>query len=719
MKTLPTNRLVATIGIWLVFGFHAPFLFAQKTYSIKAIGLLDNEHTRNDGFREMSLESLDGSGRVFGVARRFNGSSSQLGNSTWVYDGAHSKVVGLTDAAHTSSFGVRDSSIFHVSQAGKAVGTASLYNGASIQVGQSAWFFDGKSTIDLSLKDSNHTGTGGARYSDIQTFNEAGFVVGTSDRFNGNLRTGRSLWRFDGSTTSIIGFTDAAHTRNDGYKNSVIQGMLANGTVVGSSERFDGASQSGNTAWVFDGTAKRVGFTDAEHTGAGNQQSSGVSKFTQAGQFVGTSRRYSGTNDLGTTAWVYDGASTKKIGLVSSEFVRNDGYKQSEIRHVNESGVVTGHSFRYDSSTGEARGGSAWLYDGTSTTKIGLIDAQHTSSIGTQSSDATYLNSAGHVAGRSTRYSGINESGQSAWVYNGSLTSRVGFSDAAHTRNDGHQESTIFKLSNSGFAAGRSARYTGANYSGDSAWIFDGNLTRQIGLSGGEFTSDVGWSSNNIIALTESGNAIGSAARYNGGANYLGDSIWRFDGVDSQKIGLYTTDFFVRNDGVAYSVVQNVNANGDVSGVANRYDGANSIGQSAWYFDSDLDQTTELLFSVRPSDGYAYSSVSYLGEDGMVLGTYRLFDATGVDLGFRAFYFSIDDGMVELGSMVDGGLSNNGWSSLASVIRVHGTDYILGQGTTAIGTGFSPYLLTAVPEPSSMTVLLMIGFAILCRRRRL
>ena len=105
-------------------------------------------------------------------------------------------------------------------------------------------------------------------------------------------------------------------------------------------------------------------------------------------------------------------------------------------------------------------------------------------------------------------------------------------------------------------------------------------------------------------------------------------------------------------------------------------------------------QTFSLSLSTR-SDGYAFSSARYLSEDGLILGDYTLFDAFDNNLGQRAFYFTIADGLHDLGSLVDGGLATNGWDSLASAIRTNGQGQILGHGKlTSQSSGQMAYLLT-------------------------
>jgi len=95
--------------------------------------------------------------------------------------------------------------------------------------------------------------------------------------------------------------------------------------------------------------------------------------------------------------------------------------------------------------------------------------------------------------------------------------------------------------------------------------------------------------------------------------------------------------------------------------------------------------------------GYAYSSVAYLGEDGLALGTYTLFDAFDNVLGERAFSFTVADGLHDLGLLIEDGLTASGWDYLADAIRTNSSGQILGQGKlTSQADGQMSYLLTPV-----------------------
>lgn len=108
--------------------------------------------------------------------------------------------------------------------------------------------------------------------------------------------------------------------------------------------------------------------------------------------------------------------------------------------------------------------------------------------------------------------------------------------------------------------------------------------------------------------------------------------------------------------------------------------------------------TVPLQVSVR-SDGYAYSESTFLGENGVVLGYYRVYNGMTY-AGERVLYWSPDEGLHDLGQLVDGGLDENGWAALGRAIQVNGLGQILGYGVAEglSGPSRSAYLLTPVPE---------------------
>ena len=324
---------------------------AAPLYNIVPLGLDDLEHTRNDGYK-ISLAGysneyhLNEAGQVYGYAYRFNGGSTQLGQSVWLYDGATTIKIGLTGAEHTRNDGYKSSEAFQLNEAGQVLGYSYRYNGGSTDMGYSAWLYDGATTIELGLTGSEYTRNDGYKSSAAYWLNKAGQTVGYSTRYNGGSTIlGNSAWLYDGATTIDIGLTGPEH-----YE-STIEQLNEAGQVRGWSRRSGG----GLSAWVYDGaTTIEVGLTGTEYTRNDGYKYSQAYRLNEAGQVSGSSQRYNGgSTDLGRSAWLYDGATTIEIGLTGTEYTRNDGYKSSVAYKLNEAGQVRGLSRRYN-------GGSAF-----------------------------------------------------------------------------------------------------------------------------------------------------------------------------------------------------------------------------------------------------------------------------------------------------------------------------------------------------------------------
>jgi hypothetical protein len=648
----------------------APAVFAVPTYKIATLGFTGPEYTRNDGYKVSGAEQLNEAGQAIGGSQRYNGNIG-LGQSAWLYNGATTINIGLTENEHTHVNGSSQSIAFELNESGQVRGWSQRFNPSCTcfdpDWGLSAWLYDGSATINVGLTGPEHTRNDGFKDSRTVELNGAGQVTGHSRRYNGGIEElGLSVWLYDGTTTIDIGLTGSEHTRNDGSK------------------------------YIFAG------------------------RLNEAGQVFGHSYRYNGGSEgLGLSAWFYDGATTIDIGLTGSEHTRSDGHKDSYARRLNDAGQVIGNSQRYNGGV-QDWGRSAWLYDGASTIDIGLTGSEFTSSSGFKHSDPTKLNESGQVTGSSSRYNGGSEElGLGAWFYDGSTTIVIGLTGSEHTRSDGYKFSLTSQLNETGQVIGYSQRYNCCVQNwGRSAWLYDGATTIDIGLTGSEHTRSDGFKYSFASQLNEAGQAIGDSERYNGGTTYLGQDAWLYDGATTTNIGLTGAEH-TRNTGYKFSDATELNDVGQAIGYSQRYNGGSTdLGQDAWFYDPLLDQTFALTLSTR-SDGYAFSSADYLGEDGLVVGTYTLFDAFDNNLGDRAFYFTVADGLHDLGSLVDGGLSANGWDNLVvghlfGTLRANDLGQILGLGKLTSQTdGVMAYLLTPViPEPSAL-ILAMFGTMVL------
>ena len=550
------------------------------------------------------------------------------------------------------------------------------------------------SIVPLGFDDLEHTRDDGYKYSIPEQLNEAGQVTGYSSRYNGGTNfLGYSAWLYDGVTTINVGLTGPEYTHNNGYKETELDELNEAGQVTGYSVRYNGGN--GTSAWIYDGaTTIDIGLTGPEHTRENGSKESYVSQLNEAGQVRGHSERYNGGSTfMGETAWLYDGATTIELGLIGPAYTRSDGYKFSRASYLNEAGQVIGYSGRYNGSTN--LGSSAWLHDAETTIELGLTGLEHTRNDGYRNSQAEFglLNEAGQVAGISARFDGDTDFGQSAWLYDGMTTINIGLTSAEHTRNDGYKYSLPLRMNEAGQVAGDSNRYNGSADFGQSAWLYDGATTIELGLTGPEHTRNDGRRFSSSPELNEAGQVAGNSARYNGGA-YWGSSAWLYDGVTTIDIGL-TGSEYTRSDGYKFSYTRGLNNAGQVWGTSDRYNGGSTyLGDDPWLYDPVLDQTFSLHLSTR-SDGYAGSSIRYLGEDGLVVGTYDLYDSLDNYLGSRIFYFTVADGLHDLGPLVDGGLAANGWEHLATALGANSLGQIIGTGArTGGGDGSVTYLLT-------------------------
>lgn len=627
-----------------------------RQFDITAVNPLNAEHTRNDGYQYAYLSQMNASGWVVGASDRFNGTSNNLGRSAWVYNGSNTSIIGLINAEHTSSSGFRDNYAVRVTNSGFILGLASRYGGTSTYSGQSIWVSNGSSTTKIGLTGASFTKSDGFQSNSYQDFNESGRAFGSAQRYNGSATIGQSVWYYNGSTTSEIGLLDTQHTMSNGTRqNEALQSFHGN-HVLGTSYRYD---TSGN--WK------------------------------------------------GLSAWVSNGSSTTQLGFTDAQYTRADGWKDSRPIDANSSGFVVGHSNQYNGTNSFVER-SAWYYNGSSTTKIGLSDTMHKNASGFSFQDVKALSESGHAAGLTERYNGgTTYLGQSAWSYNGSTNRQIGLYSAEHTRNTGRIDNSIAITNEVGGVTGFAERWNGgATYLGRSAWVDNGSGTTKIGLTDAMHTRSNGFQNSSISGYANNGTVSGTSQRFNGSSVDMGQSAWHFDGTTTKNISLSSPEFS-RNDGYHNSVITFTNSLGQVVGYVERFTGASTNGQSAWFFDAASSTTFDLTLSVN-SSGFGYSRAAFLGENGMVLGEYTLFDSSGTSLGNRAFYFTAHEGLYDLGGLVDLGLLANNWESLSTSLLGNNLSSIAGYGRRigAVGESRTVFLMnktSSVPEPASILLL--------------
>jgi hypothetical protein len=566
--------------------------------------------------------------------------------------------VGLTGPGYTNAGGGHVSDIYAGNAAGQAVGTSDRLIEHGFY-GRAAWFYDPASrrTTEIGLRGNGFVNSSG--YVDIAPafINTSGQVIGRSSAWDGETWLGWWSWLYDHrrQTTERIGLTDAPHTSSTGEQQGLVVAFDSTGRALGYSRRYNGTADAGMTAWLYrDGAAAgatTLGFADATHTRADGYRYSVPASLDPSGLVLGTSDRFNGTAGAGRTAWLYDPATdeTLRLGFSGGEYRRGDGYESTTTREMRQSRFVIGNSSKFSSST-PLELFDGWVYDvaGKTYAHYGLTDAKHTGPGGARSSGVMVMNDRGDVAGVSMSFSLTSSTvGHTAWYQSGaSRTPRaIGLTDAEHTNAAGVQNAAVRSISAAGHVVGTTVRGTAVN--GRSAWLYDpqDDTTVRLGLYDAAHTHPFGWKVSDIADVNDRGQVIG----------------WSESWVPS------------------------------------------SPNRTAWFYDPATKAQTPLIFSVWP-DGYESSSATYLGEDGVVLGTYAKSDGTTNHSSIRpshAFYWSAADGFHDLGSLAAGGLDHARWQHLWKVLGRVGP-HILGSVFEAgEADGTVAYLLSPKPGDSN------------------
>lgn len=642
--------------LFSLMAYALPFAaLSAPIYSIDRIGLIDAEHTRDDGYQSSYVSDQNESGQLIGRSNRYDGNSA-VGYSTWQSTNGTSERIGFTGSEYTRSDGYQSSFAREQNEAGQVVGFSSRYSSQAFN-GQSAWQATSGIATRLGFYDDDHTSSSGYQYSTGYRQNEAGQVLGNSLRFAGDQHAGRTAWQSTGGVSLRLGLTDAEHTRADGAQASSALYQNEVGQVIGYSNRYIGQQYMGQSAWQSTGgVTTRLGFIDSQHARSDGYKSSSAILQNEQGQVIGLSARYNGLQYAGQTAWQSTGGVVQRLGFTDAQHTRSDGYQWSEVSSLNELGQVVGQSQSFNGTN--VFGSTAWQVSNGATTRIGLLDAEHTSSTGVQSSVVHSQNQSGQVVGSSSRFDGFTSYGESVWQYSDGVTTRIGLTDGLHTSAYGYHRSSISHQNESGQVIGYSESFNGSSV-GQSAWQAVDGVTTRIGLFDGEHTAGNGYQGTQLVQQ---------------------------------------------------------NALGQVVGYSHRYDGSDFKGRTAWFYDDDLDLTFEFDLLGFDASVYEYSQFLWLDDSGFGLGQYQ--DASGSR---RAFGFSLDDLFFDLGDSVLDGLNANGWDELSFADLFNASGQIAGYGDVSsdIQGVFQLTRVSEVPEPSSLAVLgfgaLLVGVV---RRRK-
>ena len=656
-------------------------------------------------------------GRVFlGAVLLFSAIPS---HGQLIYDGR----LGYVDAEHTTSSGYQRSELTGVAGTyfrGKSV----RYNGGSSPLGDSAWVTQGATgqMVQVGLQGSPFGSPTGPRDTQINFLNAAGYSAGSSAYYTGASFLGNAAWVADSAgTVRHIGlFNTLSFFRNDGYRNSTVNGLTATGYAYGTSDIYNGSpSVIGQAAWIAGPTTPtmRVGLVGAGFDGADGRQFSAITAVNRSGAGVGNSLRYAGgTTSVGQSAWRSSSLGVSQIGLYDPEHTRNDGYVFSAATFLSETGYAAGYSKRYAGSS--ENGQSAWrINPAGALEKLGFRNGEYSDG-GSFYSEVTGLLSDGTVFGFSVR----NNTGgyaSTAWAANttGGIQT-LGLSGTGYSNYFGFSSNRPVFGTETGFVAGTTVRFNPTNFAIQGTAIFVQNLSSgdaavAVGLYDAAHTGFGGTVENRIAYLTGDGRSSGMTFRADGG-----ESVWaaQSNGTTFQ-VGNYSEEFALSGPSVSYyrTIQSGMTESGYVWGLSQRGAG----GYAGWLFSLDTQEQISLAdFDVVGTSGFGQSAFRGVTEDGVGYGYYYVYDTEtglGRDVGF---IWSEALGLVPIEDAIAGGVGHYDWEAFQTAyFAVDGS--ISGNGLLSDGS-MGAYLV--VPEPSTGVLAGLAVFALalsgLRKRRR-
>jgi hypothetical protein len=704
---LRTRANLARMAIALAAGLASPALAQwNANYTIQRLGLLGAEHTGTGGFRNSDVFFMAANGTIGGVSYRYSG-PDHIGQDAWIWNGTSTVPIGLSGPLYTRSDGFRVNFPQYSNASGHVAGTSGIVIEPNPDfAGFHAWAWDGVATHQIGLVGGAHSADAdpsGPAYLSVFGMDAAGRVLGNSARYNHATQqtNGADVWIWNGSATQSIALAGPEHTGTQGYRFSYGYMMGDSGKAVGGSQRIiDESTSNGNDTWFWNGTTtQQIGLFGPGYISPTGLQQSSPTLFEDTLKVAGESFRIDAAGVLlGRAAWVWNGTTTQRVGLTDAVHTSGTGHQVSSPQLLNSLGHAAGSSIRY-TGTNQINGSDAWVWNGTSSVQVGLVGGHFTGLFGFQNSGTLYMTDSGQVTGLSSVIFGVDEFvGTAYWVWNGSTTQPLGLSGPFYADLGGIPgQEIVFHLSN-GMVAGTSNRWNSAGLGlGKDAWVWNGTATEQVGLFGATHTgSPAGVPGHREIAISQGNDAgqfAGVSKRYHpttGQEN--GENVWLWNAGTTQQIGL-TSALHTGSDGYQRSGIDAMGSGGHVVGWSKRIALVNDeVDEDAWLFDP----ATSTTILITPPYGAPLQMIHQVRDDGVVLGTYYF----GTEL---AFVFHPVHGFISLGDLVEGGLFEAGWHSLANApfatenlqfagIGMHGSQTIdpFGQSAFVLIPGSDP-----------------------------
>lgn len=671
---------------------------AYQHYLIQRIGLTDADHTGPSGQTLSSSISFSPT-LIAGTSQNFITSSPAFSRDSWVWNGVSTVPIGLLDAPHIGSTGHRYSTST-TSNGHYVAGSSARFTGVNTSNGEDAWVWNRTSTVQVGLTGNEYTGSGGFAFSAVTILSESGGAYGTSRRITGtDTNNGADAWYWNGHETMFLGLTGDDYISGTGKRTSGVMPYLTTTFASGLSFRYiDADTDHGSQAWHWDGsTITPIGLADGVYSGTTGYRYSSPTHITGPTLVFGYSKRFADAQtDRGQDVWVWNGATTTPIGMNGGPHTRSDGYQHGSVTFASEADQAVGYALRF-TPTNADNGRDAWVWKNGATTQLGLTGGVYTGNAGYQYTHAVRQNLAGQVIGYSSRFEGEKTNlGRDAWVWNGAVSEPIGLTGEGYTGITGYRHSEPTFHNAAGHVIGISKRILVAvSDHGQDTWVWKNGATTRIGLTGTAYESSTGYRSSQPYVMIANDRITGYSTRFTPAQADNGRDAWIFDGSAITQIGLTDSDH-IGAGGRQHTTINDYTDSGVVVGITLRSPAAStSKGQDVWYYDPTTGQTTPLIFSVRASDGFAYSEVRGLNDDGTLFGIYRSYLSDGNYI-TRAFLFRPDLGTTHLDDLVAGGITAAGWASLDGIGAVFsGLSVISGGGKVTGPNNNSSFVLLA------------------------
>jgi hypothetical protein len=433
---------------------------------------------------------------------------------------------------------------------------------------------------------------------------------------------------------------------------------------------------------------------------------------------IGTAMKNLDGAQKGYNAWRWDPNGNlirlQPINENLPDNVHGNGASNAFPSAVNASGVVVGGTYLEPNTSRPA----VWDTAGN----ITLLPSQFGTGQDQVYGSANDINDAGYIVGAAVKFSsGGNSVGEHAAYWDLShnlheLTTTLG------TDSTGNGSSYATTISQTGIVVGSGDQYGSGHYQGVRAlrWNSISSTAAILPDLPDSGTDVTGESFVSATAVNNSGVTIGASSMYVSG-NYNGQRAIRWN-VAGQAQWLQTPGFTPNNN--YFASAADINNSGVVVGYVEDYNAVHDVQENQAYRWNATSGTPEVLQSYDLGDGVTNSRAYAVNDAGVAVGYSELYangdiatawlaDGTLIDL--NDLLNPIDQNywrLTEADTITEGDFNTSVW--------ITGTAMYYPDG---ISSGETPYqrdflLNTAVPEPTTLSLLGLSGIALLQRRKR-